>query len=123
MVSSERASQEEQNSPIFSSIAPSSEEQRVRKEIWSKCLYYSNTYTCTCTFSNHHGLYAIMPVCMQVEVGDVVRRLLPHRLEVWGRKRERRLARRALAKEKRLKEWVSTAAAGKAMSATHTEGM
>ena len=44
---------------------------------------------------------------MQLEEGDVVRRLLPGKMEVWRRKRDRRVEKRTLAKEKKLKEWVS----------------
>ena len=42
----------------------------------------------------------------QVEEGDVVGRLLPGRVEVWKRKRDRRVEKRTRAREKQLKEWV-----------------
>ena len=51
----------------------------------------------------------------QVEAVDVVQRLLEGRFSVWKRKKERRLEKRATAKEKRIKEWVSSIASG-----THT---
>ena len=44
---------------------------------------------------------------VQLEEGDVVRRLLPGKMKVWRRKRDRRVEKRTLAKEKKLKEWVS----------------
>lgn len=42
----------------------------------------------------------------QVEVVDVIKRLLGGRFTVWKRKKERRLEKRAKAKEKKIKEWV-----------------
>lgn len=52
-----------------------------------------------------------MCMCMckyafQVEVVDVIKRLLGGRFTVWKRKKERRLEKRAIAKEKKIKEWV-----------------
>ena len=41
------------------------------------------------------------------EAVSVVGRLLPGRMEVWRRKRDRRLEKKARAKEKMMKEWVS----------------
>ena len=43
---------------------------------------------------------------MQVEAEDVVRRLLAGRFSVWKGKKERRLDKRAKAKENKIKEWV-----------------
>ena len=41
---------------------------------------------------------------------DVVQRLLEGRFSVWKRKKEGRLDKRAKAKEKKIKEWVSSIA-------------
>ena len=43
---------------------------------------------------------------MKVAEGDVIHQLLPHRLEVWRRKRDKRLEKKARAREEKLKEWV-----------------
>lgn len=40
--------------------------------------------------------------------GDIVKRLLDGRFSVWKRKKERRLHKRSQAREKRVREWVST---------------
>lgn len=43
---------------------------------------------------------------MQVEETDVVKRLLPGKMEIWRRKRNMLLERKVMAKAKRIKEWV-----------------
>ena len=45
--------------------------------------------------------------CHQVEESDVLKRLLPGKMEVWKRKRDKRLERKRKAKEKKVNEWVS----------------
>ena len=44
---------------------------------------------------------------LQVEEDDIVKRLLPGKMDIWRRKRDRKVERRTLAREKKLREWVS----------------
>lgn len=59
-----------------------------------------------------HARYMYVYMCkyyvsFQVEVVDIIKRLLGGRFTVWKRKKERRLEKRAKAKEKKIKEWVN----------------
>ena len=45
---------------------------------------------------------------MQADETDIAKRLLPRKMEIWRRKRNILLERKAMAKAKRIKEWVCT---------------
>lgn len=43
---------------------------------------------------------------LQVEEANMLDRILPGKMAIWQRKRDRRLEKKMQAREKRLKEWV-----------------
>ena len=54
------------------------------------------------------GLFPDASVILKVGDKDVVNRILPNKMAVWRRKRDKRLAIREAKKRKRIKEWVSS---------------
>jgi len=52
------------------------------------------------------GLFPDVAVILKVEDKDVINRILPNKMAIWRRKRDRRLAIREAKKQKRIKEWV-----------------
>ena len=52
------------------------------------------------------GLYPDVAAILQVEENHIVSRLLPQKLEIWRRKKNRRLQKQAKRKQKRFQEWV-----------------
>ena len=61
-------------------------------------------YTHLCCFT---GLFPNATVILKVDEQDVVKRILPNKMVIWRRKRDKRLAIRDAKKQKRIKEWVS----------------
>ena len=53
------------------------------------------------------GLFPDAAVILKVEDEDVVNRILPNKMVIWRRKRDKRLAIREAKKQKRIKEWAS----------------
>lgn len=53
------------------------------------------------------GLFPDAVVILKVEDEDVVNRILPNKMVIWRRKRDKRLAIREAKKQKRIKEWAS----------------
>lgn len=53
------------------------------------------------------GLFPDAAVILKVGDQDVVNRILPYKMAIWRRKRDKRLAIREAKKQKRIKEWVS----------------
>lgn len=54
------------------------------------------------------GLFPDAAVFLHVESKHIVERILPGKMEIWKRKRNKMLEKKALAKEKKTKEWVCT---------------
>ena len=52
------------------------------------------------------GLFPDAAVILQLESKHIVERILPGKMEIWKRKRAKLLEKKALAKEKKTKEWV-----------------
>ena len=52
------------------------------------------------------GLYPDAAAILQVEEHNIVSRLLPGKMEIWRKKRNRKLQKQMEAKEERLREWV-----------------
>lgn len=52
------------------------------------------------------GLFPDAAVFLHVESKHIVERMLPGKMEIWKRKRNKLLEKKALAKEKKIKEWV-----------------
>jgi len=53
------------------------------------------------------GLFPDAAVILKVTEKDVISRILPSKMAIWTRKRDKRLAIREAKKQKRIKEWVS----------------
>ena len=53
------------------------------------------------------GLFPDATIILKVDNEDVVKRILPNKMVIWRRKRDKRLAIRDVKKQKRIKEWVS----------------
>ena len=53
------------------------------------------------------GLFPDAAVILKVDDQDVVNRILPNKMVIWRRKRDKRLAIREAKKQKKIKEWVS----------------
>jgi len=53
------------------------------------------------------GLFPDVAVILKVTEKDVISRILPNKMAIWTRKRDKRLAIREAKKQKRIKEWVS----------------
>ena len=56
---------------------------------------------------NLTGLFPDASVILKVGDQDVVNRILPNKMVIWRKKRDKRLAIREAKKLKRIKEWVS----------------
>ena len=61
----------------------------------------------TCATDNFTGLFPDAAVILKVNDKDIISRILPNKMAIWTRKRDKRLAIREAKKQQRIKEWVS----------------
>ena len=54
------------------------------------------------------GLFPDATVILQLEGDDVINRLLPKKMDIWRKKRDKRVDKRTTARAKVLQEWVSS---------------
>ena len=54
------------------------------------------------------GLFPDATVTLQLEGDDVINRLLPKKMDIWRKKRDKRVDKRTAARAKVLQEWVSS---------------
>jgi len=67
----------------------------------------SITVLCGCCIADiFTGLFPDAAVILKVIDKDVISRILPNKMAIWTRKRDKRLAIREAQKQKRIKEWV-----------------
>lgn len=60
----------------------------------------------TCLTHTILGLFPDAAVILKVDEKDVISRILPNKMAIWIRKRDKRLAIRKAKKDMRIKEWV-----------------